>query len=85
MRLLCSKAFPEQTFDACLGVLRLQKGYGTTRLETACGIALQTPRMSYRLINNIMENNRDKIQQVNQEHAPMLPFHGNIRGKEVYR
>ena len=84
-RLLSSKAFVQQSFDACLGILRLQKKYGTTRLESACSLALQVSRVSYRLVHNILENNRDKAWGPVERHAPMLPLHDNIRGKEVYQ
>jgi len=84
-RLLSSKAFVQQSFDACLGILRLQKKYGAIRLESACGLALQVPRVSYRLVYNILENNRDKAWVPAERHAPMLPLHDNIRGKEVYQ
>ena len=84
LRILSSKAFVQQSFDACLGIIRLQKTYGTSRLEAACGIALQVPSVSYRLVHNILENNRDKASAAAEYHAPMLPFHDNIRGKEVY-
>lgn len=84
LRILNSKVFVQQSFDACLGILRLQKKYGSTRLETACGLALQVPSVSYRLINNILEHNRDKAVAAAVYHAPLLPFHDNIRGKEVY-
>ncbi|ABL65941.1 IS21 family transposase [Chlorobium phaeobacteroides] len=85
LRLLSSKAFAQQSFDACLGILRLQKKYGTTRLEAACSVALQVPRLNYRLVNNILENNRDKVSvAAGEQRASLLPLHDNIRGKEVY-
>ena len=84
LRILSSKAYVQQSFDACLGILRLQKKYGSNRLEAACGVALQVPSVSYRLVHNILENNRDKAEVVRDNHAPMLPLHTNIRGKEVY-
>ena len=31
-----AKPHPEQGFRACLGILRLAKGYGVERLEAAC-------------------------------------------------
>jgi len=84
LRILTSKAFVQQSFDACLGILRLQKKYGTSRLEAACGLALQVPSVSYRLVHNILEHNRDKAVVAAAYHAPLLPLHDNIRGKEVY-
>ena len=84
LELLYAKAFPEQAYDGCIGLLRLKNGYGSKRLEAACSMALRGPKVSYRIIKNILENNRDKIQPLQQEHAPMLPLHENIRGRQAY-
>lgn len=84
IRIFCAKAFPEQAYDACIGVLRLERGYGRARLETACGIALKGPRVSYRLVKTILENNRDKLMAPSEVQAPMLPFHENIRGRHEF-
>ncbi len=59
-QLLRSKAFPEQTYNACLGILRLAGKYGHDRLEAPCQRVLQGPRVNYGIINNILKNNMDK-------------------------
>ncbi len=82
--LLNAKAFPEQAYDACIGLLRLKKGYGASRLEAACVLALQGPKVSYRIVKTILENNRDKIMVPAPEHTLVLPFHENIRGRLAY-
>ncbi|MGA1600597.1 MAG: hypothetical protein ACO4AU_16245 [bacterium] len=80
-RLLQAKAFPEQSYDACLGVLRLKKAVGAERLEAACAMALKGARVRYRLIKTILENNRDKLVQDEQAgRESTLPRHENIRG-----
>ena len=84
LKLIYNDAVAEVFLDACLGILRLQKKDGTNRLEAGCGVALQVPGYSYRLVHNILENNRDKAGAVRDNHAPMLPLHTNIRSKEVY-
>ena len=83
-RMLASRSFIEQTYDACLGVLRLKERYGADRLETACGIALPHPTVGYRMLKNILENNRDKLPVFEQDKMLRLPTHDNIRGKEAY-
>lgn len=85
LRLLTSKPYVEQSFDSCLGVLRLERKYDRSRLEAACGVALQLPGASYRLVSNILEHNRDRQSAEEEPQAPMLPLHENIRGKELYR
>ena len=84
VKLISNEAVVEVVLDACLGILRRQKKYGTNRLDITCGVALQVPGVSYRLVHNILENNRDKAEVVRDNHAPILPLHTNIREKEVY-
>ena len=49
VKLIDDDAVAEVFVDACLGILRLQKKYGSNRLEAACGVALQVPGISCRL------------------------------------
>lgn len=83
--LLASKAFIEQTYDGCLGVLRLADKYGKERLEAACRRANTGSRINYRIIQNILSNNLDKIKTDAQELTLFIPEHENIRGAESYR
>ena len=85
-KLLVSKVFIEQTYNACLGVLRLNKKYAPDRLEKACERALLSPNISYRQLENILRKGLDK--------APLpamiptqisIPFHANIRGRQHYQ
>lgn len=84
IRFLAAKAFPEQSYDACIGLLRLAKGVGKVRLEAACSLALRGPRLTYQIIKTILDNNRDKLTLFAEEPASLLPFHENIRGKHSY-
>lgn len=82
-RILGRNRFPEQTYNACLGLLALSKKYGTQRLEAACTRALPAPVVTYGFIKNILENNQDKI--VGQASiAAYIPIHENIRGEIAY-
>jgi DNA replication protein DnaC/transposase len=45
--ILTEKTHPEQGFRACIGILRLAKGYGAERLEAACARALEIGARSY--------------------------------------
>jgi transposase len=82
--LLSSKAFIEQTYDSCLGVLRLSDKYGNDRLEAACKRATQSPHITYRIIKNILENNLDKVPLAGTECKLLIPDHENIRGPQAY-
>jgi len=83
-RLLGSKAFIEQTYDGCLGVLRLADKYGNDRLEAACRRANTGSRINYKILHNILKNNLDKIQIEENELTLFIPDHENIRGAEAY-
>jgi len=82
-RILTRNRFPEQTYNACLGLLALSKKYGNQRLEAACTRALPAPVVTYGLIKNILENNRDKIAEQTSA-TTYIPNHENIRGEAAY-
>jgi len=84
IRLISARTFPEQAYDACIGLLRLKQGVGASRLEAACALALKGPKVSYRIVKTILENHRDKTMTPQPESALTLPFHENIRGKHAY-
>ncbi len=83
-KLLGSKAFIEQTYDGCLGVLRLADKYGNQRLEAACRRANSGNRINYKTLHNILKNNLDKIHLAENELTLFIPEHENIRGAEAY-
>jgi transposase len=81
--MLENSIYIEQNYKACFGMLMLQKKYGTTRLEAACGRALQGTRINYTMIKNILEHGLDKQLPLLNEQP--LPSHENIRGKDHYQ
>jgi transposase len=83
-RILQSKTFTEQAYNACLGLLRLCEKYGKDRFESACKRAVQAPRVNYRLIDNILTNNLDKQTEDQMTLFTSIPDHENLRGPEAY-
>ena len=83
--ILSSRTFIEQTYDACLGILRLADKYGPDRLEAACRRASRSPRVNFTIIKNILKNNQDKIPNDENQVLPFIPLHDNIRGPESYK
>ena len=81
-RVLDAKIFPEQTYNSCLGILRLGKHYSAERLEAACHRALASSSSNYGIINNILKNGLDKIKDLPEGY---IPRHENIRGDGVYQ
>lgn len=83
--LLLSKDFVEQTYNACLGVLRLEKQYTSLRLEAACQRALISPNISYRLLKGILTRGLDKSPMPSTTQLQLnIPAHENTRGKQAY-
>jgi hypothetical protein len=82
-KVLSSKAFPEQTYNACLGILRHEKKYSAERLEAACKRAYGSSIVNYKIISNILKNNLDK--QIDTQLEIRLLEHNNIRGAGSYQ
>ncbi|MDP4206992.1 MAG: IS21 family transposase [Bacteroidota bacterium] len=82
--ILASRAFPEQTYIACIGLLRMAMRYGEERFENACTRALHASQVSYRMIENILANNMDKLQDDQLILLSSIPDHENIRGPQSY-
>jgi hypothetical protein len=83
-KILEQKIYIEQTYNSCLGVLRLGEKYGTDRLEAACGRALMGYKVTYMGIKNILERNLDKAHP-QTDLLVSIPDHDNIRGAESYQ
>lgn len=82
---LKSRAYTEQTYNACRGILRLHKQYGAQRLQAACSRALTGNVFNYRTVQNILISNLDKLQEGYQPELFKLPDHPNLRGPDSYQ
>jgi hypothetical protein len=82
--ILESKILIEQTYNACLGLLRLEKKYSKERLENACRKAHTTHRVNYSIIKNILKKNMDKAPDKESNDLFNVPQHENIRGAKNY-
>jgi transposase len=80
---LKARRFTEQTYNACLGIMRLVRSYTPLRVEAACKRALTGQSYSYTTINNILINNLDTLESI-QPPLFNMPEHNNLRGPEAY-
>jgi hypothetical protein len=80
-----SKLIIDQSYTACLGLLRLMDAYGSTRMEAACKRALRGYKFSYGSIKKILENNMDLLEDEHAQTEFLLPEHANLRGPEAYK
>lgn len=78
-----SKLIIDQSYSSCMGLLRLIKAYGATRMENACKRALTGSKISYGAVRNILQNNMDMVQDVSNEQF-RTPEHTNLRGPANY-
>lgn len=83
-RILSQKIFPQQTYNSCIGLLRLGAKYGTQRLEAACVRALMGYKVTYMAVRHILERNLDQ-QKDQPDLALSIPEHENIRGAGQYQ
>ena len=80
---LKARRFTEQTYNACLGIMRLVKAYTPLRVEAACKRALSGQCYNYTTINNILIKNLDTLEVI-QPPLFNMPEHNNLRGPEAY-
>lgn len=83
--LLLKRTHPQQAYRTLLGIFRLGKSYGNSRLEAACRRALHINALSYRSIESILKNGLDQ-KQIPEKDSPKEPVnHKNIRGPGYYK
>jgi transposase len=82
-QIMDSRPHPEQGFRSCLGIIRLGKAAGSTRLEAACLRALHFGTCTYHSVESILKTRLDE-QPWEQELPLSSPDHSNVRGPEYY-
>ena len=85
--LLDHKPHPEQGYRACLGIMRLAKGYGAQRMEAACRRALALDAVTYPSLASILKTKLDQqpLPEEEGEASPTVTDHDNIRGEAYYQ
>jgi hypothetical protein len=83
---LDQRPYPQQAFNACPGIMRLGKSYGSARLEAACRRALHFGTVRYKSLESILKNGLDRQPLPNPEAAPESNAapHENLRGSTYY-
>ena len=84
-RVLTSRVFYEQTYNSCLGLLKLAQRYGNDRMEAACQRAAAASTVNYSVIQSILEKNLDRVQTLFAEETPAIAPHENVRGPHTYQ
>ncbi|MGH2376499.1 MAG: hypothetical protein ACRDIC_23940 [bacterium] len=73
-------------YRSCLGILRLAKRDGDSRLEAACARAVAVGARSYRHVDSILKHGLDRLPgPMAPPQLTLLPVHEQIRGREYYQ
>jgi len=83
-RILASRPFPQQGYNACYGLMRLGQSYGDERLEAACARALTLGTESYRSIESILKKGLDRRPLPEPAPTQEPVQHENVRGADYY-
>jgi hypothetical protein len=87
-RMLVAGGYPEINYKRIVGLIQLHRAYTSSRLNSACGMALQTDSTSYKLVKNILKNKKDiertDTLELNNTQTH-IPPHGNTRGAKHYK
>ena len=81
-RILQSNVFYEQTYNSCLGILRLGNCYSNERLEAACRRIEHAPVVNCGMVKNILKKHLDK--EITKP-IQFTPPHEQIRGPQAYQ
>jgi transposase len=82
--LMAARPHPEQGFRSALGVLRLEKKYGISRLEAACARSLAIHSLSYKSVSSILKHGLEQ-RPLAAVASRANPTHSNIRGAGYYQ
>jgi transposase len=82
--ILTARAYPQQGFRACWGIMRLGSRYGDERLEAACQRAMAIGACSYKSIESILKHDLDRQPLPDKPRLAPAIDHVNIRGPKYY-
>lgn len=83
--MIAARAFPQQAFRSCLGLLRMVDRFGETRLEKACSIALSVGATRYQQVESILKKRLDTLPHSHGQNESIIFDHENIRGSNYYK
>jgi transposase len=82
--ILQERSHPEQGFRACLGIVRLVKAFGASRVEAAATRALDIGARTYGSVKSILDHNLDRHAASERRPDGEAILHRNIRGSRYY-
>jgi len=82
--ILADRPHPEQGYRAALGLIRLAKAYGETRVNAACRRAVALNVCSRRSVESILKTGKDREEWGITPPGPLTVRHDNVRGAHYY-
>lgn len=82
--ILKDRPHPEQGFRSCLGILRLCKKYGDTRVESACARCFAAHARSYRSVESVLRLGLDAQPMRSADDSSAPVEHDNVRGPDYF-
>lgn len=83
--ILTSRAVEQQSYRACIGLLKLSEKKGFKKLENACAKALQYSNSpSYKSIKNILATDKSSKVDISQKEETESSHLGITRGARYY-
>lgn len=82
--ILVERPHPEQGFRSCLGILRLTRKYGDTRVENACARCFAAHARSYRSVESVLKHGLDSKATLDAEPEQAPVDHENVRGRDYF-
>jgi len=79
--LIESKAYPEQAFITCMGILKESKKYPKDEFNKACFKAIEMKAYTYKFIKNTLENKTYNL--TNEEELQKIIINNDIRGLDI--
>lgn len=83
-KMLASRAFPQQAYRACYGLLRLENRYNALRLENACAKSLVLGVTRYQQVDHMLKNKLEEVPLPENTLTENLT-HDNLRGPSYYQ
>jgi len=85
VKLIEQAQYPEIAYKQCLGILRLGKDYGSSRLNKACLRASTFHRMGYHILKTMLENKAEGQSDSTTASDVHIPEHENVRGASYFK
>ena len=79
-----TKAYPEQLYRSCSGIIQFSGRVGKERLVAACKLGIEYGCYNYSFIHRVLQNNTENM-KISSPEPVSNNDHANIRGGEYYK